>query len=129
MRQMMETLFSRVEALQQNQAMQFAGVHDRLDAVELELPLIQEQSALRVRDLEARMSVEIEEAARTAAEEVAAGLQEDVAGKFGSLAAQIESQSNELNQMRESKRQVESAAESGGSRHRAVVRESVAAPG
>src|SRR5690348_16960787 len=60
MRQMVETLFARVETLQQNQAMQFSGVHDRLDAVELELPLIQEQSALRIRDLEERMSGEIE---------------------------------------------------------------------
>src|SRR5580658_2009296 len=64
-RQMMETLFARVDALQQNQAVQLAGVHDRLDAVELEIPLIQEQSALRIRDLETRMTVEIGEAARS----------------------------------------------------------------
>ena len=107
MRQMMEALFSRVEVLQQNQAVQFAGVHDRLDAVELELPLIQEQSALRIRNLETRMSVEIEEAARSAAEEAAAGIQEDVTGKFGSLAAQLEIQRQELIQMRESKQLTE----------------------
>jgi len=46
---MMETLFAKMETLQQNQAIQLAGVHDRLDAVELELPLIQEQGALRIR--------------------------------------------------------------------------------
>jgi hypothetical protein len=108
MRQIMETLFSRVEALQQNQAVQFAGVHDRLDAVELEIPLIQEQGALRIRDLEARMSVEIDEAARIAAEEAAAGLQEDVAGRFGALMAHIEGQRKELSQMRESKKLADS---------------------
>lgn len=108
MRQAVETLIARVEALQQRHAMQFAGVHDRLDAVELELPLIQEQSALRMRDLETRMSAEVEETARTAAEEMAARLREDVAGKFGSLTAQIESQSYELSQMRESRRLAES---------------------
>jgi hypothetical protein len=108
MRQMMETLFSRIDTLQQNQARQFAGVHDRLDAVELELPLIQEQSALRIRDLESRMTVEIEEAARSAVEEAASGLQEEVAGKFGSLAAQIESQRKELSHMRESRKEAES---------------------
>ncbi len=107
MRQMMESLFSRVDMLQQNQAVQFAGVHDRLDAVELELPLVQEQSALRIRDLEARMSVEIEEAARAAVEEATAGLQEEVSGKFGSLASQIESQRKELTQMRDSKKLAE----------------------
>src|SRR5579862_2283788 len=67
-RHMMQTLFARMETLQQNQAVQLAGVHDRLDAVELELPLIQEQGALRIRDLEARMGAEIEQAARSAAE-------------------------------------------------------------
>jgi hypothetical protein len=107
-RQMMETLFARVDSLQQNQAMQLAGVHDRLDAVELELPLIQEQGALRIRDLEARMSVEIDAAARSAVEEataaVTAVLQEEVVGKFTSLAAQMEAQNKELSQMRESKK-------------------------
>src|SRR6202789_4328032 len=68
-RQIMETLFARMDTLQQNQAIQMAGVHDRLDAVELELPIIQEQGALRIRDLEARMSAEIEEASRATVEE------------------------------------------------------------
>jgi hypothetical protein len=107
-RQMMETLAARVESLQENQAIQFAGVHDRLDAVELEIPLIQEQSALRIRELETRMDAEIGEAARSAVEEMTAGLQEEVSGKFGSLAAQIESQGKELSEMRESKRLTES---------------------
>jgi hypothetical protein len=108
MRQMLEALFARVEALQQNQAVQLASVHDRLDAVELELPLIQEQSALRMRDLEARVNVNIEDAVRIAAEELAAGLQEDVAGKFGSVAAQLDNQSKELAQLREAKKVTES---------------------
>src|SRR5579871_876479 len=103
MRQMMETLFARMEVLQQNQAVQFATVNDRLDAVELEVPLIQEQTALRMRDLESRMGSEIEESARLAAEAVVASLQDDVAGKFGSLTSQIENQRKELLSMRESK--------------------------
>jgi len=108
MRQMMETLFNRVETLQQNQAIQLAGVHDRLDAVELELPLIQEQSALRIRDLESRMSAEIEEATRSAVDDAKAGLQQEVEGRFGSLATQLESQRKELTEMRESKKLAES---------------------
>jgi hypothetical protein len=87
-RQMMQTLFSKVEALQQNQAIQMAGVHDRLDAVELELPLIQEQGALRMRDMEARMSAEIDQATH-------------------SLAARMETQQTELSQLREAKKQTE----------------------
>ena len=98
-RQMMQTLLSRMDALQQNQAIQLAGVHDRMDAVELELPLIQEQSALRMRDLEARVSVEIDHATRSAE-----AIHEEVADKFHSLAAQMESQRHELSQMRESKK-------------------------
>ncbi|HEY3838461.1 MAG TPA: hypothetical protein VGL72_17900, partial [Bryobacteraceae bacterium] len=108
MRRMLEALFARMEALQQNQAVQLAGVHDRLDAVELELPLIQEQCALRIRDLESRMGVEIEEATRAAVEELTSGLQEEVTGRFGSLMAHLESQRKELAQMRESKKQTES---------------------
>jgi hypothetical protein len=98
-RQMVETLFARVETLQQHQAIQLAGVHDRLDAVELQIPMIQEQSALRIRDLEARMSAEIEE--------IGAGLQTEVTGRFSSLAAQMEAQREELGQIRESKRLAE----------------------
>jgi len=105
---MMEALFNRVETLQQNQAIQLAGVHDRLDAVELEIPLIQEQSALRIRDLETRMSVEIEEAARSAVDDAKAGLHQEVEGKFGSLTTQLESQRKELTEMRESKKLAES---------------------
>lgn len=97
MRQMMESLFSRIEAVEQKQAVQLAGVHDRLDAVELELPLVQEQSALRIHDLEKRVAVQMEEA-----------IGEAVAGRFGSLAAQLESQQKELAQLRESKKQAES---------------------
>jgi hypothetical protein len=108
MRQMLETVFQRMDSLQQNQAVQFAGVHDRLDSVELELPLLQEQSALRLRDLETRVSSQIEDAAKSAVEEASAGLQREVAGKFGSLEAQIEVQRNELDQLRESRKQVES---------------------
>jgi hypothetical protein len=107
MRHMMEALFARVDALQQNQAVQLSGVNDRLDAVELEIPLIQEQSALRIRDLESRMSAEIEEAARSAAEEATAGIHEEVAGKFGSLSSLFESQRSELMQLRDSKRETE----------------------
>src|ERR1035441_1577398 len=107
-RQIIETLFARVDALQQNQAVQLAGVHDRLDAVELELPLIQEQGALRVRDREARMTVEIDAAARAAVDEATSvltvALQEEVSGKFSALAAQMETQSRELGEMRESKK-------------------------
>ena len=108
MRLMLETVFQRMETLQQNQAVQFAGVQDRLDSVELELPLMQEQSALRIRDLETRMSSQIEDAAKSAVDGVAAGLQEEVAGKLGSLEAQIDLQRNELDRMRESRIQVES---------------------
>jgi hypothetical protein len=108
MRNMMEALFARMETLQQNHAVQFAGVHDRLDAVELELPLIQEQSALRMQDLEGRITAQIEETAKSAAEEATAGLHEQVSGKFGSLEAQIEQQRSELAQMRASKEAVES---------------------
>lgn len=97
----------RVDALQQNQAMQMAGVHDRLDAVELELPLIQEQGALRMRDMEVRIGVEIEQAARSAVEEATAVatsvIQEEVSGRFSALAAQMEAQRADLRQMRESK--------------------------
>jgi hypothetical protein len=99
MRQMMDSLFARVDSLQQNQAIQLAGVHDRLDAVELEIPVIQEQSALRMRDLEARVSQGFEEAAAT--------LQLEVAGKFNSLAAQMEAQRDELSLLRESKKQAD----------------------
>ena len=110
-RQMMETLFVRVQQLQQNQAIQLAGVHDRLDAVELELPLIQEQGALRMRDLEARMSEEIDEAARSAVQEATAAatavVQEEVARKFNSVATQMEAQHKELSRIRESKEAAE----------------------
>ena len=108
MRQMMETLFSRIDALQQTQAVQLAGVHDRLDAVELEIPLIQEQSALRIRDLETRMTAEIQEATRAVVDEMSAGFQEEVAGRLSTLMAQIESQRNDLTHMCDSKRDVES---------------------
>lgn len=108
MRQMMETLFNRIDALQQNQAVQLAGVHDRLDAVELEIPLIQEQSALRIHDLESRMSAEIQEATRAVVDELSAGFQQEVTGRLSSLVAQIESQRNQLAQMHESKKQAES---------------------
>jgi hypothetical protein len=91
MRQMMEALFSRIEDLQQNQAVQFAGVHDRLDAVELEIPLVQEQTALRLRDLENKVSAQIEDTAN-----------------FRSLEQQIAQQRHELAQLRESREQVES---------------------
>ncbi len=106
-RQMMETLFAKMDALQQNQAIQLAGVHDRLDAVELELPMIQEQGALRIRDLEARMSLEIEEASRAAVEEATVAAQEEIAGKFKSVSAQMEAQREELTQIRESKKLAE----------------------
>jgi hypothetical protein len=96
MRQMMQSLFARVDALQQNQAIQLAGVHDRLDAVELEIPMIQEQSALRIRDLETRVNLGIEDATAT--------LQSEVAGRFTSLAAQMEAQRGELSELRESKK-------------------------
>jgi hypothetical protein len=107
MRQMMETLFNRIDALQQHQAVQLAGVNDRLDAVELELPLIQEQSALRIHDLESRMSAEIEEATRAVVDELSAGFHQEVSGRLGSLVAQIENQRNELAQMRDSKKLAE----------------------
>ena len=100
MRQMMQTLVARVEALQQSQAIQMAGVHDRLDAVELEIPLVQEQTALRMRDLESRVNSGIEEAA--------ASLQSEVEDKFGALASQIDAQRDELAELRESKKQTES---------------------
>jgi hypothetical protein len=107
LRQMIEMLLAKVETLQQNQAIQLAGVHDRLDAVELELPLIQEQGALRIRDLEARMSVEIDQATRSAVEEATAAVHEEVAGTFSSLAAQMEAQRKELSQMAQSKEQAD----------------------
>lgn len=107
-RQMLEMLYGRFEALQQNHARQFAGVHDRLDAVELEIPLIQESSALRIRDLEERMGSAIEEAAKAAVEDAAAGLQADFASRFGSLASQLDSQHQELLQLRDSRKSTES---------------------
>src|SRR5258708_37356574 len=88
-RQMMEVLFTRFDHLQQNNAMQWAGMHERLDAVELEIPLIQEQNALRLRDMEARMSAEIEEAATRAAEDATAGVHAEVSGTLVSLSALI----------------------------------------
>jgi hypothetical protein len=97
MRQMMDTLFAKMDALQQNQAVHFSSVHNRLDAVELELPLIQEKNALRIRDLETRMSAEIEAAAQSAAD-----------GIHQTLAARIESQNQELAQLRESRKLTES---------------------
>lgn len=98
-RQMMESLYARFEALQENNAIQFAGVHERLDAVELEVPLIQEQSALRMRDIETRVNAGLEE--------VRADLQAEVATKLGSLSELFEAQHRELARLQESKQTTE----------------------
>ena len=101
--QIMESLFDQVQTLQQNQAIHFSSVHDRLDAVELELPLIQEQSALRIRDIEVRMTGEVQDAV----EEATSGLQNAFMGKLGSLTELIENQQRELAQIRESRQLTE----------------------
>ena len=94
-RQMMELLHSRFDALQQSHAVQFAEVHERLDGVELEIPLIQEQSALRLRDIESRMNSGIEE------------VKAEISGKLGSLSSLFETQRQELSRVRESKQRTE----------------------
>jgi hypothetical protein len=98
-RQMMESLYARFDALQQNHAIQFAGVHERLDAVELELPLIQERTALGMRNIESRVKAGIEE--------VRTELQAEVSGRFGSLSAHFETQHRELSRLQEAKQVTE----------------------
>ena len=98
-RQMMESLYARFESLQQNHAIQFAGVHERLDAVELEIPLIQERTALGMRNIESRVKAGIEE--------VRAELQAEVSGRLGSLSAQFETQHRELSRLQEAKQVTE----------------------
>jgi len=98
-RQMMESLYARFEALQQNHAIQFAGVHERLDAVELEIPLVQERTALGMRNIESRLNAGIEE--------VRAELQAEVSGRLGSLSAQFETQHLELSRLQEAKQATE----------------------
>jgi hypothetical protein len=98
-RQMMESLYARFEALQQNHAIQFAGVHERLDAVELEIPLVHERTALGMRNIESRLNAGIEE--------VRAELQAEVSGRLGSLSAQFETQHLELSRLQEAKQATE----------------------